>query len=345
MVSLAGAAQGWDAAGHRMVTYLALDGADVPAWVNEAAFRERIAYQSSEADRWRGWRAVALTHENDPDHYLDADLLEQFGLTLETVPRLRYEYLRALAVSKYVHPERVDAYDASKDASSSKEWPGFLLHAVAEHYHKLQASFLQVRVLERLAEAGRAQQMEQAHANVAYHMGMLSHFVGDMAQPLHTTRHYNGWAGANPDGYTTERTFHAFIDAGVLRLHDLTRENVRPLVTYGRAVNRNDPWNEVLAYFRESHALVEPLYRMERDGELRREPGRDLIAGRIADAASMLAALYGAAYGSAVPNEKQVADFVWYDADKPAPGGAPASHPTASQPAAPETSDRPAGEP
>jgi hypothetical protein len=323
----------WGARGHRIITLLALDGLPdaAPAWLRDPAVRERIAYQSSEPDRWRGWRSEILQHSHKQDHYLDIELLEQFGLTLETIPRLRTEYLRAMIISKHEHPELVDAYDPKDDPDRTKEWPGALPHGIAEQYAKLQSSFHQLRVLEELKDSRRQAQLEQARANVIYHMGVLSHFVGDAAQPLHTTKHFNGWVGENPEGYTTDKKFHAYIDTGVIERHNLAHENVKPAVRFDARVTAVDPWDDVLAYLRRSFAEVEPLYRLERDGELNAPTGREFICARLADGAAMLSALYWAAYTSAAPNEKQVGDFIRWNEESPAPASAPAS-----QPASPE---------
>lgn len=48
-------------------------------------------------------------------------------------------------------------------------------------------------------------------------MGVMGHYVGDLTQPLHTTKNYNGWVGENPAGYTTSKGFHAWIDGGFLQ--------------------------------------------------------------------------------------------------------------------------------
>lgn len=332
---------GWDAHGHRTITYLALDGlpADAPAWLRDPNIRDRIAFQASEVDRWRDTKNAAVKHTNPPDHYLDVDLLDQFGLTLETVPPLRNEYLRAMMIAKHEHPDKIDPYDAAADPDRAKEWPGFALHAISEHYGRLQAVFMQVRILERMNDPNRAFQLEQARANAIYHMGMLSHFVGDTAQPLHTTRHYNGWVGANPDGYTTAKTFHAFIDGGVLRHHGLNYDAIKPLVKYEILVNRADPWKDVLAYIRRSHDRFVPLYRLDRDGELKQAAGKQFISECLADGAAMLAAMYSAAWTGSAPDEKQYANFAFFDDLNPAtlPGRQPAASQPTTQPAAAAT--------
>lgn len=316
---MASAARAWDAHGHRTITYLALDGlpADFPTWAREAPGRHQVAYQSNEADRWRGSRMDCLAHENSPDHYVDVDLLAPFGLSLAQLPRLRYEYVRALVLAKHLHPEHAPQYDAASDRARTKEWPGFLPYAIVEHYAKLQSSFQTVRILEKLDDPARRPQLAQAQANCIYHMGVLSHFVGDAAQPLHTTKHFNGWAGANPNEYTTSNKFHAFIDGDVLDVHELTYATLREHMRYERRVEARDPWDDALALIGRSFEQVEPLYRLDRDGELRQAPGKELIRTQLCDAAATLAAFYRAAWISSAPDEKAIRDFLRFNNFKP----------------------------
>lgn len=325
-------AWGWGAQVHRDLTHLALEGlpADAPSWLREPDVRARAAFQSYQADRWRGWPSDTLKHVNDPDHYLDAELLAQFELSLDTLPKLRGEYLRVMAAAKLAHPERLEPYDAAKDPARAHEWPGFVLHAVAEHYAKLQAAFNQVRILEQLDDPARRWQLEQARAIALYHLGELSHFVTDVAQPLHTTRHYNGWVGANPAAYRWRDKFHLYIDEGFAIRHQLSRDALRRLVKYDARVNPADPWGDVLAYFQRSHALMERLYVLERDDRLDTDEGKRLITGQLCDAVAMLHGLILAAYTSAAPTPKQIETWVFYDQFDPNEG-APASA-TTTQP-------------
>jgi hypothetical protein len=329
MVALAGLSSSgaWDAHGHRVISYLALDGlgGEAPGWLREMPVRHRIAFQSNERDRWRGWPALALRHRNNPDHYLDVDLLGPFGLRLETLPPLRREYLRALILAKREHPGRVRPYDAGKDPARIREWPGFLPHAIAEEYAILQAALHEARILESLGESRRQHQLEQARANAIYHMGMLAHLVGDASQPLHTTKHYNGWVGKNPHHYTTDRSFHAFIDGRLLRIHDVTYASARERIGFDRKVDPEDPWTDVLAFLQRSFDRVEPLYRLERDGKLAESAGRELALECLQDGVSMLAALYRAAWASTAPTKKQIEDWVRFNDFRPellpGPGG------------------------
>lgn len=338
LVSIGPTAFGWNARGHRLITLLALDGlpADAPAFLKDETVRQRIAFQASEVDRWRGWNAPVLGHENKPDHYLDLEDLTAFGLTLETIPRLRGEYLRALAVAKHVHPEQAPPYDAAKDTERTKEWPGFLPHAIAEHYCKLQAALWQIRTLEKIGDSDRAYQLTQEKENAIYHMGMLSHFVGDTAQPLHTTRHFNGWVGENSSGFTTSNQFHSYIDGGVIATHNLTYEGLKPNARYTVTLNARDPWNDVLAYIRRSHDRMQPVYELEKSGKLDQAEGKVFITECLRDGSTMLAALYAAAWESSTPNQKQVADYVYFDEKSPASQPKGWQRGAASQPANPQ---------
>ena len=306
----------WGAEVHRLVTRLALEDlpAGLPDWLRDADTVTAVAFQANQPDRWRGWDSMTLKHANDPDHFLDAELLTEFGLTLETVPPLRREYIRALALAKHAHPERVSPYDPEKDPARAQEWPGFVLHAAAEEYAKLQAALNQVRILEQLGDPRRAAQLAQGRQVAIYHMGNLSHFVADMAQPLHTTKHYNGWVGENPAGYKWREKFHAYIDEGWALKQAIDAAAVRPRIAADRNVNSQEPWADLVAHFRRSFERMETLYALERDGQLDGDAGRTLLVERLGDAAATLRALYVAAYESAAPTEKQVQNWVKYDA-------------------------------
>lgn len=310
-----------------MITWLALDGlsAEAPAFLREPASRHMAAWQAAEPDRWRGVRSTYLRHENAPDHYIDIEDLANFGLTLETVNPLRMRFLADMAVARHVHPEgapgggEAKPYNPKFDPAGDQEWPGFALHSVMESHAKLISSFKTYRTLVKLNEPARQPQVEMAKANVLVQIGLLSHMVGDLAQPLHTTKHFNGWVGENPDGFTTAKTFHAYIDGGVLEHHGLSFAAVRPGQVYdAKIADAMNPWPEVIEYVRRSHEQVRPLYAMEKSGALREAAGREMITTRLRDAGAMLAALLNAAWSASEISEKDVADFVRFDGFDPA---------------------------
>jgi len=309
----------WGAQVHRAITWLALDALppEAPAWLQSDATRQRLAFQANQPDRWRGSSSLVLKHENDPEHYLDIDDLGQFDLKLESLPKFRGEYLREMAAAKALHPDQMAPYDAGKDAARSQEWPGVLPHAIAEHYAKLQAAFKQVRILEQVNDPARREQLEQARAIAVYELGMLSHFVADAAQPLHTTKHYDGWIGDNPSGYKWREKFHSYVDEGWARRHNWGYPAQRGHLNVTVQVNPEDPWQDFLAHVQRSHAQLEALYALERDGKLDGPEGEKLMAERLDDAASMLSAAIGAAYRSSEPDAKQVESWLHYDSYDP----------------------------
>lgn len=327
---LAPRALAWDAHGHRTITLLAMDAFEKSvdatgekssiAWLLTPESRAQAGYQSGEPDRYRAIRAAQLKHENDPDHYIDIEDLEPFGLTFRTIPPLRYEYFRAMAIAKHEHPEHALPYNQKTDTAKVTEFPGYLPYSIMEHYWKLVSSFRQVRVLEKLNDTSRSSQMAAARANVIFEMGQLSHFVGDGAQPLHTTRHHHGWSKLeeNPEGFTTNNGFHAYIDTTVLGLFGFNYESLKGKRRVERKVNAEDPWTDVLDHIEASFNGVKPLYVLQKSGELEKDAGRAFIEARLCDGASMLGAMYAAAWKASAMSDKDAQDFVRYDQVSPA---------------------------
>ncbi len=321
---LAGAAMAWDAPGHRAITLLALDNlaADAPAFLREDLTRRMIASQSCEPDRWRAGTVLALTHVNNPDHYIDLEDLAPAGLSLATLPEFRYEYIAAMTRAEGPGKESEDGAEPRKDKARVYMTPGTLPYAIAENYGRLQAAFKTLRILESLNDPARAAQVEQARANIVSIMGVLSHFVGDAAQPLHTTRHHHGWVGENPKDYTTRYSFHAEIDGGVLEFHGLRYETLKTAPPAAAPFDASDPMAGIRSHLERSFREVETLYALDKDGGLLEDKGKALITARLTDAGSMLATLYNSAWQTAAPTDDDVRNFIRFDkfdADAPPP--------------------------
>ena len=140
-------------------------------------------------------------------------------------------------------------------------------------------------------------------------MGVMGHFAGDAAQPLHTTKHFNGWVGANPKHFTTNRTIHAWIDGGFLHRAEIQtdelRTHVRPAKSiWGRRAPDNDVFGEVMAFLIAQSKSVERLYELDRDGKLspgRNDvtEGREFISGQLIKGGQFLGDLWYSAWESA----------------------------------------------
>lgn len=301
-------ARAWDEDGHAIVTYLAHDALskEMPEWIRSDKYRDRLVYLSAEPDRWRGQRNIHLDHVNNPDHYLDVELLIDFGLTLETMPELRRVYTDHVAMHKVTHTGIKQPKIDEKDKAYVHHVPGLLAHEIAELQWTIAASWTQLKTFEAHPERVSAAMIENARQNIVYHMGVLSHYVGDGSQPLHLTKHYNGWVGENPRGYTTDNEFHAFLDDGVIRLHKINYDELKPRVLPARTVNKDRYWRDILGYLRESNELVRPLYELEKSGRLRESRGKRFIEDRLLAAGSMLAGVWNAAYDGAHIDEFRV---------------------------------------
>lgn len=318
LAALAPSAFAWDAYGHRLVTQAAMAEFDKavnpPAWLGADNVAFQIADQATVPDRWRSIKVPQLVHVNSPDHFINIEPLEKYGLTLKTLPPLRYDYVRQVYTFRlspgFEDPDKNPAY---ADPAKSREIPGFLPYAIVESHAKAIAALRVVRILEELNDPSRKEQLEMARAQALSAMGILSHYVGDAAQPLHTTMNYNGWVQENPNGYTTSRQFHSFIDGGVLKLHSITASDVLAQTPAPYTINVNNPWNDAIQHIERSFESVEPLYALEKSGDLGKAPGKEFIAKRLGDGAAMLAALYIAEYNAAKPTPKDLEEFKRFD--------------------------------
>lgn len=316
-LSPATVSRAWDYEGHRIVHHLALAALppEFPAFVRAPANVERIAFLSGEADRWRNVPDLPVKHSGGSwtDHFCDLEYIPEAGLDLETVSSFRYEFVVQFAAGRAANARNFKPIDPARNADRTQEWPGFAPWAITEHFGRLRSGFSYLRVYEEL---GTPEEVENARANVVYMMGVLGHFVGDCAQPLHTTKHYNGWAGENPRGYSTWNGIHAWIDGGLAAKAGLRLEPLLPRVTPATVIplapreDRRDPmFVAVFDYLRRQHTMVEPLYLLEKEGKLGQADGarvhdeaRAFVEQRWLEGGRMLSAIWLTAWRGAVPD-------------------------------------------
>ncbi len=306
-------ARSWDYEGHRTVNLAALSllPKSFPDWARTPEARERIAFLSGELDRWRNTPHSPLRHDNHPDHYFDLEDLPPLELTLTNLPPFRYEFVAHLARLRATHPERFRPVNPTNDLDRIRWLPGFLPWSIAEDFARLKSAFSYLKAYET---SGNPTQVANARANVVHLMGVMGHAVGDATQPLHSTIHYNGWVGPNPNGYLTQRTFHAWIDGGYLRKVGLQLDDVlartRPAQTLRSLPDapQEDPvFRFACRFVGEQFERMEPLYAMEKAGKLSGEPGpgqegKPYLLEQLARAANTLADLWLTAYEQAPPD-------------------------------------------
>jgi hypothetical protein len=303
----------WDYEGHHAVNELAL--ASLPAnfggFTLTPALKDRIAFLAGEPDRWRNTADLPLKHFNGPDHYIDLEDLKLFGLTPETLPIMRYDFVADIALARAAHPEKFPAIDPAKDTDHTRELDGFLPWAITEYYEKLKSGFSSLKAFQ--THGGTPEEIANAQADIIYVMGVMGHFVGDGSQPLHTTVHYNGWVGENPKGYTTRTTFHAWIDGGYFKKNggikvDALVGKMQPATRISNAGDPDGMFRDVVAYLVEQNKFVEPLYEMEKNGQLTGDgdkgiQGVPFLEGQLVKAGQMLGNIWLTAWLEAPEDE------------------------------------------
>lgn len=274
----ASSSPGWDYNVHRAINQAALASlpTNFPAFVSTPAAAERIAFLAGEPDRWRNTPDLTFKHSNGPDHYIDVEELAVYGLKAETLPLFRYDFVADLALARKANPEKFPKPAA--DEEHTKELVGMLPWAMAEAHAKLKSSFSYLKAYQQYG--GTADEISNAQANAVYAMGVMGHLFGDAGQPLHSTIHHHGWVGNNPNGYTTSRGFHGWIDGGFIERNggldpDSILDQVEPatVLKYGdKPVSPDDVFKVCVKFIVEQNAKVEPLYKLDKEGKLSKEP-------------------------------------------------------------------------
>jgi hypothetical protein len=309
-------AAAWDYEGHHAVNELALAAlpANFPAFALTPEARTRIAYLAGEADRWRNETSLkngtglALGHASGPDHYIDLEDLRLYDLTPQALPPLRYDFVAEIAKARAAHPGTFPAIDPAKDSDHTRELSGFLPWAITENFEKLQSGFATLAALEKFG--GTPDEITNAKQNIIYVMGVMGHFVGDASQPLHTTMYHHGWTtNDNPNHYTTSTSFHAWIDGGFFRktggidVKKLSAQ-IHPADKIAAADDPNGIFATSINFIVAANQLVEPLYRLDRDGKLsnkenRGAEGRAFLEAQLVKSGQLLGNLWLTAWQTA----------------------------------------------
>ena len=300
----------WDYEGHRIVNQLALASlpTNFPAFIRNTTAAERIAFLAGEPDRWRNSLSPVSKHAYAPDHFLDIDELEPYGLTIKTVSPFRYDYVARLKLAREKHPENFPPIDPSKNADHARDLPGFLPWALNEQFLKLESAFSYLKTFEQYG--GTPEEIANARENVIYIMGVMGHYAGDAAQPLHTTKHYNGWIGDNPKHYNTNHTIHSWIDGGFIRRAEIRVDELKPKVRPAKLLSAEakagqGAFDESMNFISAQFELVEKVYQLDRDGKLSPNKGdviegREFIGGQLIKGGQFLGDLWYSAWQSAI---------------------------------------------
>jgi hypothetical protein len=274
LFALSSTARAWDYEGHRIVNQIAFASlpTNFPAIEINAENAERVAFLAGEPDRWRNTSDLPLKHCNGPDHFIDLDELPDYGLSATNLTPFRYEFAGQLALARAKNPQHFAPINPAKNEDKTRELVGFLPWAIEENYAKLKSAFSYLKTFEQF---GSPEEIVNARQNAVYVMGIMGHFLGDAGQPLHTTKHFNGWVGENPRHFATNSTFHSWVDGGYIHKVGISFEEmkgrIRPaqvLAETKRASKEQGIFPVALNFINEQHKLVEPIYELNKNGGL-----------------------------------------------------------------------------
>lgn len=232
----------WGEKGHAIVNEAATFGlpADLPHFFHRRY--PQIVYLGYEPDRIRS-AGVSIDAFNAPNHFLDYE----YVMHLELPPN-RYRYIELLYESGTLRNLGIDV-----------ETPGFVPWRIAELAEELQQEF-------QIWRQTPADSPDRAFVedNIIRIAGVMGHFVADSANPHHASKHYNGWVGyPNASRYPTDCETHSRFET------QFVSRVVRPEVVLAIRSDvkvTDDYFKTALDFIRESFELVEPLYRLDRDG-------------------------------------------------------------------------------
>ena len=264
-------ADAWGEAGHRMIGLAAAQAvpADMPDFFKQAG--AQLAYLNPEPDRWRD------RVEKDRDAALDGATAADHFMDMEMIPADRLA--GALAA-----PNRFAYVDTLQSLGLKATTVGILPYRIIEMTQALRIEWTLWRA------AGDEATKRMIEARIINEAGILGHYVADGSNPMHASVHYNGWSGANPNGYAVDKRMHgrfesAYVEAQ-LKLGDVTG-----LIPTAARVFPNLR-SATIAYLHESNSLTERLYQIDTaspfGAQTTAAENKTFTAARLAAGAQML---------------------------------------------------------
>jgi len=237
-----------------------------------------LVWLAYDPDRWKSGNFESLDAVNDPDHFLDYEYVE--GLEL---PASRYGFLDLMYTSGRLRKLGIHNAEA-----------GFVPWRIAEVAQTLQVEFRNWR-------SSQPGSVERAaiERDIIHLAGILGHYVGDSANPHHATMNYNGWVTPNPNNYANDCGTHSRFESNFVS-HAVDVSQVIPKVATKPTLH-TDYFQSGLQSIRSSNALVETLYRIDRDGGFNplgppKAEGLEFATDRLAAGATLLRDLWWSAW-------------------------------------------------
>jgi hypothetical protein len=263
----------WGQAGHLMSNEAAAIG--LPTDMPQFFYRQypQLIWLGPDPDRWRGG-GPAADASNAPDHVMNYEYIAALRL-----PRDRYSFLALLTTSGTLRRYGIRNTDT-----------GFLPWRIAEMCEQLTVEWR----LWRSASPGSPDRAF-IERDIIRDSGVLGHFVADASNPLHDTINYNGWITPNPNGYANDCQIHARFETDFVT-HAVKTNDIVPKMSAPQL--RADYFDAAITFIRQSNALVERVYRIDKTGgfDIFRKPtspeGKTFAAERLAAGASLLRDLW-----------------------------------------------------
>ena len=222
-------APAWWVKGHATIAEAAATQlpADMPAFFRAGG--KHLGHLAGDPDRWKNELCKHLSEAEALNHYID---LEDFE-------------------GKELPADRNKAVVLLAQLGRQPEKVGLLPYALMENFDRLTCAFYDYR---------QEPENEAVRMKCLVYAGVLSHFTGDTAMPLHTTRDYNGRPG--PNGSVLQKGIHAKIDAFPERNKFSAEEICRGLEP--RPIT--DMWGHIVKTIQESHKHIDRCYDLDKAG-------------------------------------------------------------------------------
>jgi hypothetical protein len=226
LAALVPAAGAWTVPGHSRITRAAMKilPETVPAFFRADA--DTVSHMATDPDAMKQHEFTALRKSEGPEHYIDLEFLQGQALPVD-----RFEYMELLDKLK-VNPSNA----------------GFLPYSITEGTQRLTVAF---------AEYRQWPQDPTIQAKIGFYAGLLSHYAGDLAQPLHTTIHHDGRAGSD------SKSPHSGIHLDVDSLFEVLPDDESGLLEGLQAVAFENLWTAFHSQLQESHRQVDRVYTLE----------------------------------------------------------------------------------
>ncbi|MBM3262551.1 MAG: hypothetical protein FJY97_03880 [candidate division Zixibacteria bacterium] len=256
----------WWEKGHRMITANAVSvlPADMPAFFKDAS--DALMRLSVQPDTWKGY-GQELRRAETPEHYLDLEKLTDHPLKLG------------------IFLDRNAALEAIFKMGDNPAGVGMLPYRLIEDYQRLRGAFAQHR---------QHPNDFSIRQEIVVYAGLLAHYAGDTAQPLHLTIHFNGRVDGQGNVIKAkgihERFEGPFVDKNI-EVADF-RTLVKPPVVF------DDLYQMIRTAFAESFTELDAVYRLDEAGKFETpdEEAKTLTRKRLAHGSSFLAMLWYTAW-------------------------------------------------